>query len=483
VISTLAGEVHKLVDDSVQGAYSPDGSTIAFWKDEKYWLMSSNGEGARPLMDLDKRYQFRGPKWSPDGRRIVYLRNKFGTTESSIEARSISDGTTTALLDAMGLLDFWWTPDGRLIYSQAAASAESTFDLWELRIDSKTLRPVGAPRRLTRWVGHSPGFVSISADGKRIVTTAGYTQSDVYVAELETNGRKLKPEKRLTQDARSDWPGGWTAGGKGLLFFSDRNGSFNVFKQDLSSPDPQLVVGGKEDARNPQMSPDGQWMLYMAWPERQHSAPVRIMRAPRAGGPGETVFEAHGPLASGVAFSASGEQDPEFKESREFPDFRCPASPKSCIVAEGDQDSVVFTQFDAVRGRGSEVARLQTPPSKFFWDLSPDGMKLAYGDYGSRSSEHITILNLNDRSTREVSLNSWTNLNSISWSAAGQHLFITTSKREGSDLLHVGLDGKVDVLSQLTGRWFGISRPSPDDHLLAFGLRTLDSNVWLIETK
>jgi Tol biopolymer transport system component len=484
VISTLAGEVRKLVDDSVQGAYSPDGSYIAFWKDEKYWLMNSSGESQRPLMDLEKRYQFRGPKWSPDGRRIVYLRNKFGTNESSIEARSISDGTTTVLLAAMGMLDFWWTPDGRLIYSQADPSAEATFNLWELGIDSKTLQPVGEPRRLTRWVGHSPGFVSISADGKRIVTTAGYTQSDVYVAELENSGRKLKPEKRLTLDARSDWPGAWTNGGKDILFFSDRNGSFNVFKQATSSQDPTLVIGGKENARAPQISPDGQWLIYMAWPDRQRPVPVRIMRAPQSGGTSEAVFEARGTFASGVTFSASGEQDAEMKEARSFPDFRCPSSPaSSCVIAEADNDNVVFTQFDPVQGRGNEVARLQASPSKFFWDLSPDGSKIAYGEYGSRSGEHINILSLKDNASREVSLNPWTNMSSVSWSSAGQHLFITTSKREGSDLLHVGLDGKVDVLSQLTGRWFGISRPSPDDHLLAFGLRTLDSNVWLIETK
>jgi Tol biopolymer transport system component len=484
VISTLAGEVHKLVDDSVQGAYSPDGSYIGFWKDEKYWLMGPNGESPRPLMDLEKRFQFRGPKWSPDSRRIVYLRNKFGTSESSIEARSISDGATTVLLAAMGLLDFWWTPDGRLIYSQAAASAESTFDLWELGIDSKTLRPIGEPRRLTRWIGHSPGFVSISADGKRIVTTAGYTQSDVYLAELDTSGRTMKPETRLTLDARSDWPGGWTNGGKEILFFSDRNGSFNIFKQAASSPDPQLLIGGKENARAPQISPDGQWLLYMAWPDRQHSAPVRIMRAPQPGGPGEAVFEAHGAFASGVTFSATGEQDPEMREARGFPDFHCPTSAaSSCIVAEADNDSVAFTQFDPIRGRGNEVARLQASPSKFFWDLSPDGLRVAYGEYGSRSDEHVTILNLNDHTTRDVSLGPWTNLSSVSWSAAGRHLFITTSKREGSDLLHVDLEGKVDVLRQLTGRWFGTSRQSPDEHLLAFGLRTLDSNVWLIETK
>jgi Tol biopolymer transport system component len=446
--------------------------------------MGANGESPRPLMDLENRYQFRGPKWSPDGRRIVYLRNKFGTSESSIEARSISDGATTVLLAAMGLLDFWWTPDGRLIYSQVAASVDSTFDLWELGIDPKTLRPTGDPRRLTRWVGHSPGFVSISADGKRIVTTAGYTQSDVYVADLDANGQKLKPEKRITLDARSDWPGAWTRSGSEILLFSDRNGPFNIFKQAVSSPDAQLVIGGKEGARSPQISPDGQWLLYTAWPERQQPVPVRIMRAPLSGGPSEIVLEAHGAFASGVIFSSAGEQDPEMKESRSFPDFRCPSvAASSCVLAEADQDSIVFTPFDPIHGKATETVRLQAAPARFFWDLSPDGSSIAYGEYGSRPGDHITIMTLRDHATREVPLNPWTNLNSVSWSAAGRHLFVTTSKREGSDLLHVALDGKVDVLRQLTGRWFGISRPSPDDRILAFGLRTLDSNVWLIETK
>ena len=155
--------------------------------------MGPNGEDPRPLMDLERRYVFRGPKWSPDGLRIVYLKNTFGSSDGVIEARAVSNGATTVLVAGMGLLDFWWTVDGRLIYSQAAASHEATYDLWELHIDSKTLQRAGEPHRLTRWIGYSPGFVSISADGKRIVTSKGYTQSDVYVAELEPNRRKLKP--------------------------------------------------------------------------------------------------------------------------------------------------------------------------------------------------------------------------------------------------------------------------------------------------
>jgi len=197
--------------------------------------MGSNGEEPRPIMDLERRYEFRGPKWSPDSKRIVYLKNTFGTAEGVIEARALSDSATSVLISGMGLLDFWLTADGRLIYSQAAASEEETYDLWEQRIDGKSLRPVGQPNRLTRWVGHSPGFVSISADGKRIVTTKGYTQSDVYVAELDANRTKLKTERRLTLDTRSDWPSSWTAEGNEILYFSDRNGPFNIFKQSESS--------------------------------------------------------------------------------------------------------------------------------------------------------------------------------------------------------------------------------------------------------
>jgi Tol biopolymer transport system component len=446
--------------------------------------MRANGEEPRALMNLEKRYEFRSPKWSPDGQRIVYLRKTLGTTQSSIEARDVSNGATTVLLDEMGMLDFWWTPDGRLIYSQTAASEEATYDLWERRIDAKSLRSIGEPRRLTRWVGHSPGYVSISADGKRIVTTKGYAQSDVYVAELEANRRKLKPERRLTVDTRSDWPSSWTKDGKEILFFSDRNGAFNIFKQSSSSSNAELVLRGKEDVRGPKISPDRQWLLYMAWPDRQEKAPVRIMRAPESGGPGQTVLEAAGAFASGITFGAGGDLDSQMKGPRSFPDFRCPSSPTaSCVVAEAEQDNVVFTYFDPVRGRGIEAARVQTAPATFFWDLSPDGLQIAYGEFKSRSDERLTVIALKDGGVRQIPLSGWTNLSSVSWSADGRDFYVTTFKREGSSLLHVTHDGKVDVLTELTGRWFGTPQPSPDDRFLAFGLRTVDSNVWLIEPK
>jgi len=434
-------------------------------------------------MTLDPRYDFQGPKWSPDSLRIVYRKNKFGSPEGSIEARTLADGTTTVVYAGSGLQDFWWTADGRLIYSQSGNS-QDTYDLWEVRIDGKTAGRIGEPRRLTRWVGYAPGLVSVSTDGKRIVTTKGYHQTDVYLAELETDGHHLKTEKRLTADTRSDWPGGWSKDGKETLFFSDRSGAFNVFKQNASATSPDLLVGGKDDSRSPRISPDGQWLLYMVWPDEKTPGPVRLVRASLSGGSSKAVLEAKGSFATGVAFTVDGEQDLQRGAARMFPDFRCPLSgTASCVLAEADHDEILFTFFDPAHGRGSEAARVRALPAKFFWDLSPDGSQLAYGEFKSEENDLIAIRTLRDGATRRLQLVAQSNLTSLSWAAGGRGLFVTTKRREGSDLLHVGLDGRVTVLREDTGRVFVSPRPSADGHSLAYAVRTTDSNVWLLETK
>ena len=224
--------------------------------------MSANGQDIKSFMSLDSTFEFKGPKWSPDGKRIIYLKNKFGGDEGSVEARNVSDGSTVQLVSGKGLRDFWWTADGRLIYAQSGPLEEGTNDLLEMQIDEKSGQRTREPQRLTRWVGYSPGFISVSANGKRILTTKGYTQSDVYVAEMEANGQQMKPERRLTLDTHSDWAASWTQDGKEILFFSDRTGSYNIYKQVTSVQDPEPVVRTNENVRSPQLTADGQWLLF-----------------------------------------------------------------------------------------------------------------------------------------------------------------------------------------------------------------------------
>jgi hypothetical protein len=172
------------------------------------------------------------------------------------------------------------------------------------------------------------------------------------------------------------------------------------------------------------------------------------------------------------------------KGPKAYPDFRCPSSGSTaCLLAEAAQDEIVFTFFNPLTGRSEEAVRVHASPSRFFWDLSPNGSLLAYGEFRNTNNDRVVVLNVKDRSSREVPLGERTALSSLSWSADGRSLFVTTTRREGSDLLHVSLDGKVDLLREETGRWLADPRPSPNGRLLAFSIRTTDSNVWLLETK
>jgi Tol biopolymer transport system component len=125
------------------------------------------------------------------------------------------------------------------------------------------------------------------------------------------------------------------------------------------------------------------------------------------------------------------------------------------------------------------------PPSKFFWDLSPDGSRIAYGEFRMRGDDYVTVLKIDDQTEKRWPMSGWSRFSSLAWSVDGNALFVTTSRAEGSDLLRVSLlDGKVAPLRLgEAGRWFLNPRPSPDGKRLAYAIRTTDSNVWLIQTK
>jgi hypothetical protein len=70
-------------------------------------------------------------------------------------------------------------------------------NLWELRVNSRTGEPAGNPRKITHWSGTALASANLSADGKRMAVLKVRSQSDVYVAQLEANGR-MKTPRRLT---------------------------------------------------------------------------------------------------------------------------------------------------------------------------------------------------------------------------------------------------------------------------------------------
>jgi Tol biopolymer transport system component len=112
-------------------------------------------------------------------------------------------------------------------------------------------------------------------------------------------------------------------------------------------------------------------------------------------------------------------------------------------------------------------------------DLSPDGSRIAYAEYGwSSASIHIRDLRLN--ATADIPLRGLTELSTLTWSADGKSFFATTFSVAGSALYHVTCDGKCQVLFKAAKEVEG-AKPSPDGRYLAFGDVQSASNVWLVE--
>jgi Tol biopolymer transport system component len=298
------------------------------------------------------------------------------------------------------------------------------------------------------------------------------------IGELEAGGTRMRAPQRLTLDDRADWPTGWLRDSRQVLFYSDRNGNFDVFKQDVNAPMPELIAHGPEHERGAQLSPDGNWILFFSSPEPSPGtslSPERLMRVPVSGGSPQFVLEAGGfpgppPISS--------ERTP--LDRRQYPGLRCSTSSAGrCVLGEANERQFVFSEFHPMNGSKRELARLDMDPSILFvWDLSPDGSRIAVTERMQQNGR-IRIVDLTTKAVHELSID-WANLDSIGWSADGQALFVTSYSSRGETLLHVALDREVHLLYKYS-TWFERPFASPDGRYLAFAQLRYDSNAWMID--
>ncbi|MEK7406164.1 MAG: hypothetical protein AAB225_13750 [Acidobacteriota bacterium] len=486
VLPAAGGPLRKLEENAWAAVMSPDDSRIVFHRGAGIWVVDAAGREPRQLLAARPGYYFiEALAWSPDGRRIAFGRRSQAGDEFAIESLDLNTGRTAVILSdpkAGTFGAFCWARDGRIIYARLEDPPnEKDSNLWDISVDPRTGQVRGQPRRLTNWGGFLFGSLAVSADGKRLFSVGMRYRSDVYLAALEGSGARFTTPRRLTFEEWINRPTGWTRDSQAVLFYSDRNGDLDIFQQGVNTRQAQAIVRGPEDKRDPRPSPDGRWILYLAWPKeggQVRTGEGRLMRVAVGGGPPETVLRVAGypgparvePEGSSPALTVTG-----------HPRFRCPAVPQSpCVLSEQAQNQVVFTAFDPVEGRKGELTRIDGDlSSPAFWDLSPDGRWIAFATRAETSSR-IRLLSLVGQGPHEISAGGWTQLQSVAWAADGKALFVTGWASKDPPLLRVSLEGKAQLLYKGHHRLENLV-PSPDGRYLAFADMELEGNAWVIE--
>jgi Tol biopolymer transport system component len=428
--------------------------------------------------------------WSPDGTRLASLMVRAQDfRQSVIQVDDVRRGLSVAVLADTGVSAVSWLSDGRLVFARGAPPPQQeSYGLWELAIDPLTARPAGDPRLLTSWLSQSVGAISVSQDGQRVLLAKGRTRGNVYVGDLSAAHDALSNVRQLTLDDRVNWPSGWTADGRAVLFHSDRNSDFDLFQQGLVDREAQPVLLGAEEVRSARVTPDGRWMLFLSlggYDPATHATRVRLMRMPVGGGPVEPVLESTGNWGRGEAIIGV---DGDYNWSH--PDYHCSAAlrPAPCIIGEdAGNGRTVFNAFDPVRGRLGEVASVDAITAFLSWDLSPDGSRIAVTQFALLGSGllGLRVLTLADKTTLEIPVKDGYNPTGVAWSAGGTDLLITNFAIRGGTLLDVDLAGRAHVLRDLFGKggYFASPHISPDGRQLAFAEATSGSNIWILHVE
>ena len=208
-------------------AWSPDGRTIAFFSDSKIYLMNADGSEHRPLtrpLTAGKR----SLAWSPDRRKLAFLNDEdCGPPPFCFNLYVVgSDGSglrnLTSKLASLGPVfgphDPAWSPDGRkLAFVRLNASLGDP--IYVVNADGSGLRnltpkPVGASA--------APAW---SPDGRKIAFVSERDgNSEVYVMSANGSG-----QRSLTRNPAFDADPAWSPDGRKIAFVSHRDDSYGVY--------------------------------------------------------------------------------------------------------------------------------------------------------------------------------------------------------------------------------------------------------------
>ena len=470
-MSTLDGTTRKLLDEAVGASttvLSPDGMRIAFNKSSapgEIWIMGADGEDPHRILSVEPLL-IQGIAWSPTSQRIAYSLQKKNSSDPTKEAVAIEscgreDGQSKLILEEnrlwgeFGFSDLSWSADGRLLYriTEPPPNTKSE-NIWSIQVDPNTGRVRGQPSRVTNGTGLNLGNFSQSNDGKRFAFIGMRSQDTIQVAEVRRQGEGLGAPSPLTGDNWDKWLDGWTGDSREVVFESNPQGKWGIFKQEVRTHQTQTLLSGPDRYGSPVVTSDGQWLLFTQSSHDDHTgSSARLMRMPMNGG--STTVVAKGNFSYGCAVQAS-----------------------VCVLSELTKDKRVFSWLDPLKGRGPDLP--QTAVASDIWTLSPDGKSIAL--LPKVQSTQIQIINTADGKTRSIDLKDW-QVQSIVWSPDNQHLYASGFSASAFSIRLVDLGGKFrELFDVASGQgWPANPRPSPDGHYLAYVLRTWESNVTMLE--
>ena len=251
---------------------SPDGKRIVYVRnfadaatDRRYtnlWIINADGTDHRALTTGNRSDA--GPAWSPDSTRLAYISDADGKPQ--IYVRWMDSGQTARITDSTyppGAIS--WSPDGKLISYSAFVQTKGP------RVAEMPMPPAGA-----KWADppvaydqlvyrfNGPGYLKPGQRQIFVVAADGGASRQLTSDEFPNGGDELNPDHAV-----------WTPDGKYLIASINRHPEsdheyFDTEVCEISLADGTLraLTNRKGPDNSPAVSPDGKRIAYTGFDDR-----------------------------------------------------------------------------------------------------------------------------------------------------------------------------------------------------------------------
>lgn len=450
-ISILGGTPRKLVTGMESPpSFSPDGKRMTWLRadfpgkgESAVMVASSDGSEETVLAKSSGPFRyapafFLAPGWSPDGKTIATAQNRSeGPVEGRIIGIDVETKRETVLSDSWTFVgQVAWSADGRTLYAVARRGVNASDRVWRIPQE-------GAPEPLTtELMDHR--IVSLSADGKTMVSVVSDADSAIWRVALDGSALPLRMTSHrldglrgvaLLPDGRVVYPS-LESGQRGLLAAPAAGGrAVEVFR-------------GENEVRCPAVARDGSFVAYV--------------ELTPAGG------ELH-------AF--------RFDDGRAGPALARDVDTAGLAVSP-DGKWIVFSSKGVLQrvpsGGGNPVAYRTPGEEASYPAISPDGRRVAFIYVGSDAFRYgVVPFEGGDlewsRPAEAPRFNS-----SIAWARDGKGILTNTMPRDRANIWLIPREGEPTRLTSFVDQNTGFFQLSPDGRQLVTARVTLSRDAVLI---
>ena len=263
-IDRATGREAKLVEDAYNPVFSPDGTRMACdapWAGQRrIWTVDPLGHNPRQVTsDVSEAIVHVRPRFSPDGRRIVFQNRestKFDVRIVDLATQKLQWVTNDLFQDLQPV----WSPSGRYIYF--ASYRTGGLNLWRIAVTSSG-KPRGAPRQITTGAGQDLE-PSLSADGARLAFAIRRQNASIWTLPVDPGtGRPTGAPRETIATNREDSRAAWSPDGRSIAFNSDRSGDMNIWLQERGAS-PRALTQGPGGDYQATWSPDGKTIAFFS---------------------------------------------------------------------------------------------------------------------------------------------------------------------------------------------------------------------------